>query len=393
MRKLLSVCLVSIVSVAGCEEAGTEAPIASAPADLGSPSETSAVFVETRVAEPERLSDRLLASGTIAAKQTSDIGALSEGVVDRIFVRVGDRVRQGDPLFRTRQIDYERSLAEAEAMRDVAQAELERAQTLVDRYTPLAPDGVIAGVVFDDAKTALAVAAANLRLKEASLQTARQALADTIVRAPFDGSITARYIDEGVYMSKPFSGMGNSAVVQIQECGIAAGILFVPESELSRLRLGLTGRLFVDGHAGPIESDIIILSDRVDPATRMAEFRMAFENPDCGVKAGQSVRAEVDTDPRSAILLPREAVYGSGEQRFVFVDEQGRARRLPVDFADFDADRVEILSGLKGGERIVTEASSALFEGASLETARPAGGGSAGSTSLAEKIPAGPETK
>ena len=65
------------------------------------------------------LTQPLFAYGTIAARQTSDIGALAESVVDEIFFRVGDRVEENDPLFQTRQTDYQRRLIEAQAMRDV----------------------------------------------------------------------------------------------------------------------------------------------------------------------------------------------------------------------------------------------------------------------------------
>lgn len=366
IRALLICCLIA-GALAGCQEAAVQNQTAMPTAELSSELKPTVLRVETVTVETSTVAEPLIASGTIAAKQTSDIGALAEGVVERIFVKVGDRVQRGTPLFRTRQIDYERRLVEAEAMRDVARAEVARAETLVDRYSPLAPDGVVAEVVFDDAKTALEVARANLRLSETKVETARQALTDTVVRAPFDGSVTARYIDEGVFMANRFSGMGNSAVVQVQECAIAAGILFTPESNLSLLRLKLPGRLYVDGRNEPIASEIIILNDRVDPSSRMVEFRMAFANPDCSVKAGQSVRAEVDIDARPALLLPRNAIRGTGEQRYVFIVDQGRVERRAVTVSDLDSSRMEVVFGLDGGESVVLTASQPLTEGAIVD--------------------------
>lgn len=366
IRPVIALCFMPVLLL-GCRETEPEVQVAAPADDLMSEAETALVLVETVSAETTMLVEPLIASGTIAAKQTSDIGALAEGGVDRIFVRVGDRVSKGDPLFRTRQVDFERRLVEAEAMQDVAAAEVDRAQTLVNRYAPLAPEGVVAEVVFDDAKTGLLVAKANLRLRQTEVETANQMLTDTIVRAPFDGSITARYIDEGVFMANRFSGMGKSAVVQVQECRIAAGILFAPEAELTRLRLGLTGRLFVDGRSDPIESEIVILNDRVDPTSRMIEFRMAFVNPDCGVKAGQSVRAEVDVDPRSATVLPRSAVHGTGDARYVYIAADTQVHRRPVKVSDIDADRVEIMGGLTDEDKVIVTASGPLYDGAKIE--------------------------
>lgn len=191
IRTTLSLCVILIL-VSGCRDAEPEGQAVPAAAGVTAEVETRVVQVETVSAETVMRDDYLIASGTIAAKQTSNIGALAEGVVEQIFVRVGDRVRKGDPLFRTRQVDYQRSLVEAEAMRDVALAEVSRAQKLVDRYAILETKGVVSPVVLDDAKTALEVADANLRLRETKVETAKQALGDTTVRAPFDGTITAR---------------------------------------------------------------------------------------------------------------------------------------------------------------------------------------------------------
>ena len=328
---------------------------------------TKAIAVEVVRIETIPLAETLVASGTIAAAQTSDIGALAEGLIDRIFVKVGDRVAAGSPLFRTRQIDYQRRLDEALAQLEVTRAEAAQAKSLVERYEAVAGKGLLAGAQLDDAETAFAVAEAKVHLAQVRLETARQALADTLVRAPFDGAVTMRFVDEGVYMTNRSSGAGQSAVVQLQECDIAAGVLFTPESDLSRLRLGLKGRLWVDGRREPIESEIHILNDRVDPASRMVEFRMGFRNPHCPVKAGQSVRAEVDVDPRAAWILPRPAVHGPDSHRYVYVVRNGHAEKQSVQVADIDADRVEILSGLAVDDPVVLSATEPLYELAPVE--------------------------
>ena len=99
----------------------------------------------------------------------------------------------------------------------------------------------------------------------------------------------------------------------------------------------------------------------------MVEFRMAFANPDCAVKAGQSVRAEVEVDPRSATVLPRRAIQGTGEDRYVYLVTNAQAERRPVKITDIDADRVEILDGLTIGETVVLTASEPLYDGARIE--------------------------
>jgi RND family efflux transporter MFP subunit len=326
------------------------------------------IKVNTISAERIDLAEPLVASGTIAAKQTSNIGVLSQGVVEKFHVRVGDRVKKGQALFQTRRIDYEQRLSEAEAQLDIAIAESANAESAFKRYSVLVNDGSVSRAAYEEVQTTFQIATSNVTLRRTQVATARQALDDTIVRAPFNGAVTARYIDEGVFMANSFSGMGNSAVLQIQECEIAAGILFAPESEVGRLRLGLPGNLYVDGRSAPIPSDIIILNDRVDPQARTVEFRMAFLNEGCAVRAGQSVRAEVDVDPRPALVLPRAVLQGSSTSPYVFKIDGDRARRASVAFRDIDATRIEILSGVSESDLVIVGPLDAMRDGAIVET-------------------------
>ena len=92
IRTTLSLCVILIL-VSGCRDAEPEGQAVPAAAGVTAEVETRVVQVETVSAETVMRDDYLIASGTIAAKQTSNIGALAEGVVEQIFVRVGDRVR------------------------------------------------------------------------------------------------------------------------------------------------------------------------------------------------------------------------------------------------------------------------------------------------------------
>ena len=318
-----------------------------------------------RTTHPEILdiSKPLIVSGTIAAKQTSNIGALAEGVVERIFVKVGDRVKKGQPLFQTRQVDYQRKVEEAKATLAIASAQSSNAKTLYQRYANLIDKDAVSRVDYEEVRTKSEVAIAQVALREAQFQTAKQELSDTVVRAPFDGAVTARYIDEGVFMSNSFSGLGNSSVVQIRECEIAAGILFAPESEIGNLALGLNGNLHVDGKSEPIPATIAILNDGVDPVARTLEFRMPFENKNCAVKAGQSVRAEIITPAHTAIVLPRQAVRGSPDTPFVYTVQDNIIVRQPIITRDVDVNQVEILSGLAVGDTVVLSSSTPLQKG------------------------------
>ena len=330
--------------------------------DLGTDNDVP-VSVQTTQPELVNVSQPITVSGTIAAKQTSNIGALADGVVDRIFVVVGDRVQKGDRLFQTRQVDYRRRVDEAQANLAIATAKSMNAEKLRQRYANLIESEAVSRVDFEEVETQALVAEAEVTLRQAQLQTAKQMLQDTIVRAPFNGAITARYIDEGVFMANRFSGMGNSSVVQVRECEIAAAILFAPESKIGSLAIGMEGRLYVDGASEPIPANIMILNDSVDPQTRTVELRMPFVNKGCAVKAGQSIRAEITAPERPALVMPRQAIHEGSGSAYVYRVQNGRTVRQPVTFRDLNVDRVEVLTGLESTDVVALDSSQTLRDG------------------------------
>lgn len=304
------------------------------------------------------------ATGTMAAKRSSNIGALTEGVIEKVYVRVGDRVKAGDPLFQTRPATYERLVREAEAAVKLADAQVLQAQRNFNRATDLASSNAGSKAKREDAETQLKIAEATRDQSVAALETAKQNLDDTTVKAPFDGVVTDRMVDEGVYLTNRFSMGAQSAVIQLMEANVVAAILRVPESALERLRLGLRGRLFISGSKEPLDSEIIILNDKVDFQSRTAEFRMAVLNADYRIKPGQFVRAEVDTDPITVLAMPRAALRGSPSERYVFVSVEGRAERRPVTVVDLDLETVAVVQGLAAGDVVIDGAAPGIVEGA-----------------------------
>jgi len=353
--------LIIVFASAACSQ-GSESP-----SPMKEAATTEVVSVAVEYPRREMVRDKLVATGTIAAKQTSAIGPLVEGVVEKILVKVGDRVKKGQALFQTRTVDFVRRIDEIKAGIRVAEAETAKTQRDLDRISELVSKGLAATATEQDAETNLNIALARLAQIRTTLLAAEQSFTDTIVRAPFDGAITARYVDEGTYMSNRFSGMGSSSVVQIQECEIAAAILLTSENNLSKLHLGYSGQLFVAANDMPIESEILIINDRVDPVDRTAEFRMAFLNPDCRIKAGQFVRSEVNLPAREAVSLSRSSVQSSQGGHYIFVVEDGKALRKSIEISDLNVLRVEVLSEISTGVKVIVNPKGDLRDGMKVE--------------------------
>jgi RND family efflux transporter MFP subunit len=344
--------------VVGCSP-GPKASDAPASAPL-------AIEVQVVPARTEQLSTPIRASGTVAALQTSNVTALVEGPVDRVFVRVGDRVTQGQPLLRIRQADYQRQVIEAEAAVRLAEAEVVQTERAFERVRELKDRGFAAVARLDEAEAARDVARARREQARAALATARQSLSDTVLRSPYDGVVTQRMVDEGVFLNSRFSTGGQSAALQLQELRVVAAIVAVPEARVSELRKGQPARLFITGQAEALPSEVFIINNFVDPKARTVEVRLPVRNPGYAISSGVSVVAEIITDPVNAIVVPRRALRGDGANLHLFAVTGDIARRRAVKTADVDLDRVRIIEGVTAGDNVILDPPTTLADGVSV---------------------------
>jgi RND family efflux transporter MFP subunit len=343
--------IAAFLTVSGCGSGGGE------PAEPAQSSSTEkptfAKSVKIVKPKPATISETVVATGSIGSKQTSNIGPLVEGVVETIFVNVGDRVAKGDPLFQTRQSRYEREVDEAEANLALAKANLRNARQAFDRVLKLKEEGYSSQSRLDDARTALDVAAAETEKREAELKTARKNLEDTTVRAPYDGVITRRFNDEGVYLSNVFRGGVESSVLQIQENHIVVAVVHAPEQYLSSLKLEQKALVYIESQPEPRESYVLVLNDMLDVGARTVELRLPIDNSDYALKSGQFARAEIFTDEKSVLSVPAKAVFQDQSGAYVLVSLDGRAEMRRVVAKERPDGTFAVLEGLDADDDVI----------------------------------------
>ena len=354
---------VIIFSGVGCSREAEEENVETLPNVIA---ETETLQAKTvRIAEPKPITvqEKIVATGSIGSKQTSNIGPLVAGVVETIFVGVGDRVSKGDPLFQTRPALSERKVEEAEANLALARAKMTNARLNYERTKKLIDEGFATQSRMDEAKTAYDVGRAETKKREAELKTARRNLDDTIVKAPYDGVITRRYNDEGVYLSNVFSSGPESAVLQIQENHIVVAVVFAPEQHLKSLKLKQKALVYVESQAEPRESYVLVLNDMLDVGARTVELRLPIDNSDYSLKSGQFARAEIFTKPKAVYAVPREAIFEDSDGSYIFVRRSDIAEKMRVIVQQQADGGVAVLEGLAPDDEIIIPKSEPVKAG------------------------------
>ena len=321
--------------------------------ETGGKDSTVKLSLQVIRAKTMTVNNPIIGTGTVYAEKTSKIGPLVEGQVMRVHVKVGDHVKKGDPLFQIRSDSYRFIHEESKAALEVTRAKLVEAEPAYKRSKNLYDRGTTSLAKLDKARSALAQVRASINSATVAVQRAKKNLDDTIVYAPFNGVITSRYVDEGIFLSNRVPG-GSSAIIELKKIDVVKAIVQIPARELEKLYIGEPVRLNIDGIAKPISAEVSIINDKVDVATRTVEVRIAIANKNLAIKPGLFVRAEIQPKGHKAIVLPRRVVLGSISQPYVYVPDKGKAMRKAVRIFDLDAMNVEIVHGLKSGERVLT---------------------------------------
>ena len=311
----------------------------------------SAVVSEVIIEQP------IVGTGTIAPLQSTDLGPRVDGIVEKIFVRVGQRVSAGDELFRTRDTELKLRVQELENEVRLAKATATEASREFNRISKLHKRGNASAGALDKSRAGHETAQARLGIAQAKLGQAAQALEDAVVTAPYDGVITARNVHEGKFMATRgggFGGDGGGGVVQIMEIHIVAAIVDVPEIHLSKFQVGTRAKVIVDGLNDEFESKIHRINDYIDPVKRTIEVRIGLANDDYRIKPGSFARALIYPPAATVLSLPRCTVLGYEDQQYVFVELDGVATRRSVRTSQLDAEHLVILDGLTKGERVLS---------------------------------------
>jgi membrane fusion protein (multidrug efflux system) len=191
-----------------------------------------------------------------------------------------------------------------------------------------------------------------------------------VIRAPFSGWDSLRNISAGAVVTS------GTEIATISDISTIKLDFPVPETLLSALKPGLT----IDARSAaypdqPFRGQIATIDPVIDPNTRAVTVRARLPNPDGRLKPGMLLTVAIEMAPRMSLSVPELAVVGEGGRRFVYaVGPDGTARRTEVRVGIRSNGRMEILAGLKPGQRVVTDGVVKVSDGMKVNLAGPAAG-------------------
>ncbi len=283
----------------------------------------------------------------VVARETANLATRGSGTVESVAVDVGSSVRRGQVLVRLEGSGVESAVARAEAQTVVARRTYER-------LANLERDGAATKQELDHAEAAL-------RTAEAMLEEAVASRDYFVLRAPFDGTVSARLADPGdlAVPGRPVMVITGSQGVKVEADLPAALADAVSEGDRLAVLSPDTGTRW----------DVTVrrVVPVIDLASQRFRVEATFDDADAPLTAGTFVRLEVPVEAESSVWVPSDAIVRRGQLTGVFVVADSVLRLRWIRPGRRTGNAVEVLAGLPTSSSVVRSPAPGLLDGASVE--------------------------
>ena len=322
----------------------------------------SAAMPATQVVAAEAMAqpvaETLAVVGTLAANEFIEVKSETDGTIAEILFNEGQPVKKGDLLIRLDETKFSAALAEA-------QANLKLATTTYERSKDLQRDKLISQQEYDQAASLFQANQATVELRKRQLQDAR-------IPAPFAGVVGSRSVSPGQVIAK------NTTLTWLMDIETVKAEFNVPERFLGEVKVGQAIELRVAAFPKErFKGEVYFLAPQIDPNTRTLLMKARVPNPEHRLKPGMFANLDLTLTLRDkAIMIPESAVMAMGDRTMVYViDADQKAQMRPVKVGLRLPNQIEVVDGLKPGEKVVAEGVQKVRPGAPVKITAPSAGG------------------
>src|SRR6184192_3658939 len=321
---------------------------------------------------PVRAGAMLVVSGYVVAQRKAAVASKGTGRLVYIGVVEGDRVRAGQVIARIEDADVKAQLAQAQANVQLSRAELHDAERSLARERLLGDSGFSSQASFDAAEARYDRVKAGIAAAEAAVDAARVALENTVIRAPFDGTVLTKNADVGeVVAPLAASAFSKSAVVTVADLRSLQVEADVAESNLEAISPGQPCEIVLDAYPDArYPGSVAMIVPTADRAKATVQVKVAFRSYDARVLPEMSAKvhflpraSRVAADTQALLMVPSSAVVERNGRSVVFVVQQSRAAEVPVVTGRQLGSSVAIREGLRPGALVVDSVGARLRSG------------------------------
>ena len=291
----------------------------------------------------QEVSRQIELSTTLQGYEEMNISPSLTGIIEKIYVEVGDRVRKGDTLVRMDQNQLNTTR--------LAYANL---QIEMNRVRMLLESEAISQQTYDQTKLSFDQTAESLRFLEEN----------TFVLAQYDGVISSKSYEDGELYA------GAQPILRLTQISELKAYVNVPETYFPKVKEGMKVNVYSDIYPDKVfPATIEIVYPTVDPASHTFTLKLRIPNRSELIRPGMYVSTVLDLGRTEALVVPYQAVLRliGSNNRYVFVDEGGVAKRVFVEIGERHDQTIEISSdSLRVGDRIVTTGQAKLVDGVKL---------------------------
>ncbi|MBN1448921.1 MAG: efflux RND transporter periplasmic adaptor subunit [Bacteroidetes bacterium] len=328
------------IGIAGCS------PSEDTPGEKGSTTDSRIEPVRVMQLEHREIARRISSTAQLLASREVHLAPATPGRIDKIHVDVGHRVKEGQLLVEMDRTQLQQALVQ-----------LRNLETDYQRLDTLRKVGSVSQYQYDQLVTQYEITKSNVAfLRE-----------NTTLRAPFSGTVSGKYYEDGeMYSGAPNTAVGKAAVLSLVNTDRLKVLINVAESYYPHITRGMTATIRPDVYPDrEFRGTVTMVYPTIDPATRTFVVEISVANPDGVLRPGMFARAEMLLDRVQALVAPAIAVMKlqGSDERYVFLEKEGKAHRVVVEIGDRHDDMLELISGeIRPGDRLIIAGQSRLVD-------------------------------
>ncbi|MFZ1517545.1 MAG: efflux RND transporter periplasmic adaptor subunit [Ignavibacteriaceae bacterium] len=329
--------------------------------------------------KPGQTTASLQASGYVVAQRKAAIASKGTGRLIFLGVVEGDKVKKNQIIARLENDDINAQLDEAKANLTLAQADLVNAENTFNREQELFNKGLSSQQVFDQAEANYKRLLASIEVAKARIRQYEVALENTLIRAPFDGTVLTKNAEVGEIVA-PFGGSTTSktAVVTIADMNSLLVEADVSESNIERISVDQDCEITLDAY--PEKSYAAYVFKVVPTADRSKAtvlVKVGFKNYDSRVLPEMSAKVSFFTEPvdtsitnqKPILVIPASSVKTENGKTFVYTVSNDKAVKNEIVIGQTLGSYVEVISGLQSGQKVINNLDDKIKDGVEVKLA------------------------